>query len=56
VIVQTLHTFSKSAVRGLFFDPLKNFIFTGGISDGEICVFDIKKPGKVNKFIFCLFF
>ena len=40
---------SKNAIRGFHYDPIKNFVFTGSIDDGEICVFDIKKPGKVKK-------
>lgn len=46
-VVQTHQTISKNAIRGFHYDPAKNFVFTGSIDDGEICVFDIKKPGKV---------
>lgn len=42
-----MQTVGKSSIRGLYFDPIKNLIFTGGINDGEINVFDIKKPTKV---------
>ena len=53
-VIQTHQTVSKNAIRGFHYDPLKNFVFTGSIDDGEICVFDIKKPGKVpkNQFFF----
>jgi len=47
-IIQTHQTCSKNAIRGFHYDPIKNFVFTGSIDDGEICVFDIKKPGKVK--------
>ena len=48
-VIQTHQTVSKNAIRGFHYDPIKNFVFTGSIDDGEICVFDIKKPGKVSK-------
>ena len=36
----------KGTIRSLEFDLFKNYVFTGGFDDGEICVFNIEKPGK----------
>jgi len=29
-------------------DTAKNYVFTGGFDEGEVAVFDIEKPGKVQ--------
>ncbi|EGR33250.1 PX domain protein [Ichthyophthirius multifiliis] len=42
----TVQTIQKGTIRGLTIDLVKNYLFTGGFDDGEICVFDIEKPGK----------
>ena len=47
MLLHTLSTVGKGTIRGLEFDPFKNYIFAGGFDDGEICIFNIEKPGKV---------
>ena len=45
-ILHTLTTVGKGTIRSIEFDLFKNYIFTGGFDDGEICIFNIEKPGK----------
>lgn len=37
---------NHSTIRGLHFDIAKNFIIASGYEDGELCMFEIEKPGK----------
>jgi len=45
-LIHTMTTQEKGAIRGLFMDPAKNYVFTAGFDDGEVGVFDIVQPGK----------
>ncbi len=36
----------KTNIRGLHFDPNKNFIIASGYDYGELCMFEIEKAGK----------
>jgi hypothetical protein len=36
----------RASIRGLYFDPNKNFIIASGYDSGELCMFEIEKPGK----------
>lgn len=44
-----IHLYStriRGAIRGMDLDLNKNYLFTGGFDDGEICAFNIDKPGR----------
>jgi len=51
-------TSQQGVIRGLALDTVKNYVFTGGFDEGEVAVFDIEKPGKVQQKIitFCIIF
>ncbi len=38
-VLLTLNTTSCGCVRGMTFDPISHYVFTGGHDDGEICTF-----------------
>ncbi|CAD8199045.1 unnamed protein product [Paramecium pentaurelia] len=35
-----------SPIRGIFFDPVKNYLFTAGFDQGEIGIFEVGKSGR----------
>ena len=37
---------NRCNIRGFHFDPIKNFILASSYDDGELCIFEIEKPGK----------
>lgn len=45
-IKQRFETTNKTGIRGLHFDETNNFLFTGSIDNGDICVFNIDLIGK----------
>jgi len=49
VIPEILHSFqahTKGAIRGVFFDPIKNYLITANYDDGVLALIDLQKPGK----------
>ena len=36
----------KGAIRSLYWDTSRNYLFTGSFDDGELNVFDMDKPGR----------
>lgn len=45
-MIHTYATRNLGAIRGMALDLNKNYLFTGGFDDGEICAFNIDKPGR----------
>eukprot|EP00330_Aristerostoma_sp_ATCC50986_P012712 CAMPEP_0114589998 /NCGR_PEP_ID=MMETSP0125-20121206/12325_1 /TAXON_ID=485358 ORGANISM="Aristerostoma sp., Strain ATCC 50986" /NCGR_SAMPLE_ID=MMETSP0125 /ASSEMBLY_ACC=CAM_ASM_000245 /LENGTH=181 /DNA_ID=CAMNT_0001787203 /DNA_START=849 /DNA_END=1394 /DNA_ORIENTATION=- len=47
VLSHSIQAHSKgSAIRGLYYDPQRSYLFTVNHSDGAIGIFEIGKPGK----------
>jgi len=50
-LLTTVLTSQQGVIRGLALDTVKNYVFTGGFDEGEVAVFDIEKPGKVQQIL-----
>ncbi len=42
----SVSTQTSSVIRGLTYDPLKNYLFSAGYDSGEIGIFDVGKSGR----------
>ncbi len=45
-LLHTIQAHQKGSIRGLFYDSLKNYLFTANYDDGSIAIIDLHKPGK----------
>jgi len=45
-LIHTIQAHQKGAIRGLFFDTFKNYLFTANYDDGVLAIWDLQKPGK----------
>jgi hypothetical protein len=45
-LVHTIQAHGKGSVRGLYYDPIKNYLFSANYDDGTIAIIDLQKPGK----------
>ncbi len=45
-MLHTVQAHSKGAIRGVFFDNIKNYMITSNYDDGVVALIDLQKPGK----------
>jgi len=45
-LLTTLRNYKGGAIRSIYLDTNRNYLFTGSFDDGEINVFDLDKPGR----------
>jgi len=45
-ILHSVQAHAKGAIRGVFFDPIKNYLITANYDDGVLAIIDLQKPGK----------
>jgi WD40 repeat protein len=45
-LVHTIQAHQKGSIRGLYYDPFKNYLFSANYDDGTIAIIDLQKPGK----------
>lgn len=47
VLLHTITIPGKGVIRGIDFDPVKNFLIIGEFNTGKIYIYDLEKPGRV---------